>query len=369
MTEIYLIRHAQAEGNLYRMMQGHWDGQLTALGLRQTEALGRRFEGQRIDAVYSSDLQRARITGEAVAKRFGLTVKTLPEIREIDVGPWESGFFADIRHVKPELMQSFIADPESWQLEGAETYGQVRERAYKAICRLAEEHEGEAIAIASHGITIRCFISKVSGIPLTDTQSLPIFGNTAVTRLFYENGSFRIDYMNDCTHLSEVDAPVWSRSPDLRGESFNPADDKDYYCSCYADAWQSAHGSLECFTPGPYYRAALEHYTFNPEAVRRIYDGEDSVGLIDLDPMRGSAEGCGWISLIWLRQDYRRRGCGIQLLARAMVFYRKLGRKSLRLNVADSNTDALDFYQRWGFREVSRQRSSLGYLILMEREL
>ena len=43
MTEIYLIRHTQAEGNRYRMMQGFWDGEVTALGRRQAEALGRRF--------------------------------------------------------------------------------------------------------------------------------------------------------------------------------------------------------------------------------------------------------------------------------------------------------------------------------------
>lgn len=43
MTEIYLIRHAQAEGNLYRMMQGHWDGSVTALGMKQIDALAERF--------------------------------------------------------------------------------------------------------------------------------------------------------------------------------------------------------------------------------------------------------------------------------------------------------------------------------------
>ena len=32
MTKIYLIRHAEAEGNLYRRIQGHWDGSITALG-------------------------------------------------------------------------------------------------------------------------------------------------------------------------------------------------------------------------------------------------------------------------------------------------------------------------------------------------
>ena len=39
MTEIYLIRHAQAEGNRYHMMQGHWDGGVTALGRRQIDRI------------------------------------------------------------------------------------------------------------------------------------------------------------------------------------------------------------------------------------------------------------------------------------------------------------------------------------------
>ena len=37
MTQIYLIRHTQAEGNRYRMMQGHWDGDVTPLGVKEIE--------------------------------------------------------------------------------------------------------------------------------------------------------------------------------------------------------------------------------------------------------------------------------------------------------------------------------------------
>ena len=43
MTKIYLIRHAEAEGNLYRRIQGHWDGSITPLGLQQIDALAQRF--------------------------------------------------------------------------------------------------------------------------------------------------------------------------------------------------------------------------------------------------------------------------------------------------------------------------------------
>jgi len=369
MTEIYLIRHAQAEGNLYKMMQGHWDGNVTALGIKQIAALSRRFESIHIDAVYSSDLRRTRLTAEAVTKPHGLSLSTDSRLREINIGPWETGFFADLRHAQPELMQRFILDPEKWYLEGAETYMQVQERAWEAISEIAEKHCGESIAIASHGITIRSFLSKVSGIPLTDVKALPIFGNTAVTRLIYDNGVFTIDYMNDCSHLDSVTAPSWGKAPDLRSERFDPASDKDWYCACYEDAWLCAHGSLDCFTPGPYYRSALEHYAADKGAVLRIFDGDEPVGLIDLDVNRGKGADYGWISLIWLREDYRHRGCGIQLLARAMVHYQALGRKCLRLHVADSNTEALEFYERWGFKPLSYELNSLGKLIVMEKEL
>ncbi|MBQ4651386.1 MAG: histidine phosphatase family protein [Oscillospiraceae bacterium] len=155
MTEIYLIRHAQAEGNLYRMMQGHWDGDLTELGLKQAEALGQRFENIHIDAVYSSDLRRTCLTIEPVCRRHRLALNTDKRLREINVGPWETGFFADISYETPELMRKFIADQESWYLEGAETYMQVQKRAFEALCELAAAHDGQSFAFACHGITIR----------------------------------------------------------------------------------------------------------------------------------------------------------------------------------------------------------------------
>ena len=56
--KLYLIRHAEADGNLYRVAQGQDDSSVTDRGLRQIAALERRFEGAAIDAAYSSDLYR-----------------------------------------------------------------------------------------------------------------------------------------------------------------------------------------------------------------------------------------------------------------------------------------------------------------------
>ena len=87
MTEIYLIRHAQAEGNTYRIMQGHWDGGVTAHGRLQIRALAERLKEIPFDAVYASDLYRARLTAAAVAETHALPLHTVEDLREINVGP------------------------------------------------------------------------------------------------------------------------------------------------------------------------------------------------------------------------------------------------------------------------------------------
>ena len=67
MTKIYLIRHAEAEGNLYRRIQGHWDGSITPLGLQQIDALAQRFRREHIDALFQHrprPLVRARLRAD-----------------------------------------------------------------------------------------------------------------------------------------------------------------------------------------------------------------------------------------------------------------------------------------------------------------
>ena len=89
MTKIYLVRHAEAEGNLYRLVQGHFDGVITKRGYEQIRALRRRFEGVQIDAVYSSDLFRARTTARAVSEPRGLEIGLRKDLREMNLGWWE----------------------------------------------------------------------------------------------------------------------------------------------------------------------------------------------------------------------------------------------------------------------------------------
>ena len=73
-----------------------------------------------------------------------------------------------------------------------------------------------------------------------------------------------------------------------------------------------------------------------------------------------------WISLLYLEPAFRGKGYGIQLLARAVDFYRRQGRGSLRLLVAESNRTARAFYEREGFRQIGGQDAPAGRLLLLE---
>ena len=85
MTTIYLIRHAEAEGNLYRRAHGWYNSTITDRGYRQIAALTKRFTDTKFDAVYSSDRFRTMITALAIYKTHGLPLRTVRALREIDV--------------------------------------------------------------------------------------------------------------------------------------------------------------------------------------------------------------------------------------------------------------------------------------------
>ena len=101
MTTIYLIRHAEAEGNLYRRAHGWYNSTITDRGYRQIAALTKRFTDTKFDAVYSSDRFRTMITALAIYKTHGLPLRTVRALREIDVGYWEDTPWACLLYTSP----------------------------------------------------------------------------------------------------------------------------------------------------------------------------------------------------------------------------------------------------------------------------
>jgi len=369
MTEIYVIRHVEAEGNLYRMMQGRWDGGVTTLGNMQRDALSQRFKDIHIDALYSSPLYRARFTATAISRFHELEINIEPRLSEIDSGHWEAMPFGNLMIEQGEQFNNFLRNPEEFHVEGAESFYDVQKRAMAALIDIAQRHDGQTVAITSHGVAIRCALTGVLGLRLNDIETVPIFNNTGVARLFYENGKFTAEYINDDSHLEGLPPSSHGKITALWHRHIDPREHRDFYIDCYRNAWQAAHGNLEGFNPESYYASAIEHYLADDKSIYMILNREEPVGIVELDTRRGEHADYGWVSLLYLREDYRRRGLGIQLLGRAVMKYQALGRKTLRLHVSDDNTAALAFYKKFGFRELGSEPGVGSRLYLMERPL
>jgi broad specificity phosphatase PhoE len=152
-TTILLARHGESDWNRAKRWQGWADRPLTDLGREQARELATRLAETKLDAVYSSDLERARETAEIVAGSKGLPVRTTADLREVDVGSWSGLTRADAEGRFPQLYARWLEGGEGW--DDGETYDEMSERVVRAIRRIAAEHEEQRVLVVTHGGAIR----------------------------------------------------------------------------------------------------------------------------------------------------------------------------------------------------------------------
>lgn len=162
MTTLLLARHGESDWNRSKRWQGFADRPLTDLGWQQARELADRLDDTELDAVYSSDLQRARETAEAVARPRGLEVKTMTDLREVDVGSWSGLTRAEAEARFPEAYARWLRGGEGW--EDGESYDQLRDRVVRAIRHIAAGHEGGRVLVVAHGGTIRAVHAAALGV-------------------------------------------------------------------------------------------------------------------------------------------------------------------------------------------------------------
>ena len=203
MTTLYLIRHAEAEGNLYRRIHGWYDALITDNGYRQIKALEGRFAGVPVDAVYSSDLFRTKTTARAVYVPKGLELHTDPGLREIHMGDWEDHPWGEIREVDGDRLTQFNRSDPAWQAPNGESLGQAGARMERTIRAIAQKHPDQTVALFSHGTAIRQFLANVRGVEPEEWHTLPHADNTAVTCLAWDGEAFHVVFEGDNSHLDE----------------------------------------------------------------------------------------------------------------------------------------------------------------------
>ncbi len=332
MTKIFLVRHAEAEGNLYRIAHGHYDGLITQHGYRQIAVLQKRFADIPVDAVYSSDLFRARTTAKAIYGPKGLPLQTRRALREVDMGSWEGRTWQELTSRDPQQMFYFNRDLSAWKIEGGEPAAHVRDRMIAALQTIAAENEGKTVAVVSHGAALRITLGSLQGLSLQEIGQTPHGDNTAVSLLEAEGGALRVVFRDDNSHLLAADLSTlgkqkWWKDQKMfdNGEDYGPIDDA-------AAAALSAQGiKVLPGTPG----------------VAVSMDGK-IMGLVEFLTAQ-ETEQAGWIGRYWIAPEFRGKHLGIPPLGQAVQFYRARGRDHLRLRCPE---ESRGFFERYGFRVV-----------------
>lgn len=203
-TELCFVRHGQQA-----ILAGAGpfgdaiDPPLSEIGRRQAELVGRRFANQRVDVVYSSNLQRAQSTGLEIARWHGLEPVPVADLREVEV----------FRDIPPEMsVEQYLGTPlflgvrermiaeKRWDVYPySEASAEFRKRTVNAIEGIVATNDAKRVVIACHGGVINAYLAHHLGIDY-DMFFRPAHTAVNVVRAGH-NGVRAVHALGDVNHL------------------------------------------------------------------------------------------------------------------------------------------------------------------------
>lgn len=172
-TTVLLIRHGLTPTTGVDM-PGRLPGlHLSDAGRAQARGVVERLAGlPRLDAVWSSPLERARETAVPLALAWGLTVVEDERLLEVDVGSWAGRPLAELRATSE--WGDMTRDPAAFRFPGGETYGEVQARMAAVVAAARSAHPGGVVAAFSHADPIRVVAIDVQGSDLSRLGSVNV---------------------------------------------------------------------------------------------------------------------------------------------------------------------------------------------------
>jgi len=220
MTRVIIVRHGQSSYNAERRIQGRTDAsKLTEKGRNDASKVGKALSNISFQAIYSSPLQRAKLTAEIIHSELANTqdsavVQTSDKLLEIDLPLWEELLTADVE-------QKFAEDYRTWHerphelvmlvknAEGTREHFPVLalyEQARQFWQEILPQNQGKTILIVGHNGINRALISTALGIPPSRYHSIQQ-SNCGVTVLNFAGGlgePVQLESMNQTQHMGEA---------------------------------------------------------------------------------------------------------------------------------------------------------------------
>jgi len=204
-TRILAIRHGETAWNRDARIQGQIDIPLNDTGLWQAERTAAALSDEPIDALYASDLSRARQTADAIARLRGLTLRLHPGLRERSFGAFQGRTWTELEQEHPDVVRAWKARVPDFAPPGGESLLTLRERVEGTFAELAARHPGGQIAVVAHGGVLDILYRAAARVDLQAPRAWAM-GNAAIHRVLWTADSgFALLSWGDTRHLEEAD--------------------------------------------------------------------------------------------------------------------------------------------------------------------
>jgi probable phosphoglycerate mutase len=200
-TELLFIRHGETDWNRLQRFQGHVDVALNDTGRAQARRLAARLAAERHDALFSSDLQRARETAAPLAAAWGRDDGVLPGFREQNFGLLEGLDAPTIQQRHPELWRGWLQQDADFAAPGGESQRQFHARVMNALRELVAARAGQRVVVVTHGGVLDMLWRSAHGLPLAGLRQCHI-PNTGFYRLRSSGLALQIQVWGDDAHLA-----------------------------------------------------------------------------------------------------------------------------------------------------------------------
>ncbi len=203
MLRLILVRHGETDWNQQMRFQGQTDVPLNARGIEQAQTVARRLQHEPLQAIYSSDLQRAMQTAQIVAKHHNLTPVPDVNLRELSYGVWEGMSREEIMESEwAELFERYRKDSLRHRPPGAEYPEQILERSRRVLERIRQQHEEGNVCIVGHGGSLRALICVALCAPLETFRHIRL-DNASLSVIECGKDWTWVSLVNDTCHLTQ----------------------------------------------------------------------------------------------------------------------------------------------------------------------
>jgi broad specificity phosphatase PhoE len=193
MTLLFLVRHGETDA-VGKLIPGRLPGYgLNEKGRAEAAVLAASLARSKLDALYSSPLQRARDTAAAIAEPHGIRVELSEALTDIDFGDWNGQALVGLESVA--AFRHFNQHRAFCGIPKGERVSRVQSRIVDALAEIAEAHPDGTVVVVSHGDPIRLGIAFYLGLAVDHVQRLEI-GTGSVTALELNDADAKLHTLN-----------------------------------------------------------------------------------------------------------------------------------------------------------------------------